>query len=143
MPKTKESISAYNKEYFSRPEVIARAKVRNAQRRDKRKAYKKTPKGRLAENRYRNKRYQTDSEKSKRLFLRYGITLEEYKQILEAQDNGCCLCGRRDTKPLHVDHDHKTGKVRGLLCSSCNMGLGLFGDDSNLLQKAINYLKDS
>lgn len=143
MPKTKESISAYNKEYFARPEVIARAKVRNAQRRDQRKSYKKTPEGRQAENRYQNKHYAKDSEKSKRLFLRYGITLEQYNQMLESQDESCRLCGRRDIKKLHVDHDHKTGRVRGLLCSSCNMGLGLFADDFELLQKAIEYLKDN
>jgi hypothetical protein len=53
--KTKEQISAYNREYFARPEVIARAKIRNAKYRERRRAYKKTPKGKMAEKRYNDK----------------------------------------------------------------------------------------
>ncbi len=73
----------------------------------------------------------------------YGITLEEYNQIF-AQQNGCCLICERSqlelNKRLHVDHDHKTGRIRGLLCNSCNQGLGYFKDNKEFLFRAIQYL---
>jgi len=74
------------------------------------------------------------------------ITEEEYTQLLEAQDNSCAICGfkpQKHEKQLCVDHDHSTGKVRGLLCSSCNLGIGNFYDNSTRLRKAANYLRDS
>ena len=57
------------------------------------------------------------------------------------QDGKCAICGKRDElRRLALDHCHKTGKLRGLLCMQCNTGLGQFRDDTNLLQKAITYL---
>ena len=80
----------------------------------------------------------------------YGITAEEYYDMLEAQDNKCAICEssevnneRITSNKLFIDHCHETGKVRGLLCSKCNHALGLLNDDVNLLQKAINYLNFS
>lgn len=74
----------------------------------------------------------------------YGITPEDYDVLLEAQ-NGCCgICGRHQTefkKRLATDHNHKTGYIRGLLCNKCNPGIGAFGEDVNILQRAIDYLK--
>jgi hypothetical protein len=74
----------------------------------------------------------------------YGIDIEEYTKLLEKQDFKCAICGSRgsDIKSLAVDHDHATGKVRGLLCDSCNLGIGKFKDSTELLTSAINYLKD-
>lgn len=138
MPKTKEQIKKYNKEYFQRPEVIARAKIRNSQRKNKRKEYKKTEKGRIAENRYRNKAYQNN--KHKRLFLRYGITQEQYDSMLILQGGVCAICKQKPKSSFHLDHCHSTGKVRGILCSNCNMALGLLKDNTTFLQKAIEYL---
>jgi hypothetical protein len=140
MPKTKEQIAKYNKEYFARPEVIARAKVRNAQRRNKRKEYKKTEKGRIATRKYQKNRYNR-MEYSKRLWLRYGLTKERYEEMLQNQNELCAICLLKPTEKLHVDHDHKTGEVRGLLCGKCNRGIGLFNDDIELLSKSIEYLK--
>lgn len=77
---------------------------------------------------------------------RYGITADEYDQMAIEQ-NGCAICGalecggRGSTSRLAVDHDHVTGKIRGLLCNNCNNGLGRFKDDVELLQKAITYLE--
>ena len=77
---------------------------------------------------------------------KYGITIEEYNEKLERQGNGCAIC--KDEKPggghnnLYVDHNHKTGKVRGLLCRSCNLMIGHAKDDTQLLATAINYLVD-
>jgi hypothetical protein len=80
---------------------------------------------------------------------RYGITFEEYLQRLEAQNNKCAICGSADHKnkrtgklvqTLFIDHDHATGKVRGLLCSACNHALGQFKDNKAALFRAIEYL---
>lgn len=73
----------------------------------------------------------------------YGLTPEQYAALLEKQDNRCAIC-RTDTPGgkggWHVDHDHKTGAVRGLLCNDCNNGLGRFLDDPARLRAAIEYL---
>jgi hypothetical protein len=69
----------------------------------------------------------------------FGITEEERAAILKRQGGVCAICGTPD--PEHLDHDHATGKIRGILCNRCNMGLGLFSDDPVRLQSAINYLR--
>ncbi len=72
----------------------------------------------------------------------FGITVEEYDRLLAEQGGGCAICGRRPRNDisLHVDHDHDTGRVRGLLCVCCNNGLGQFREDPELLTRAIAYL---
>jgi len=69
---------------------------------------------------------------------RYGLTAEQYNDLLVAQGGRCAIC-KSDTL-LQVDHDHTTDVVRGLLCRECNMGLGKFKDCVELLTRAINYL---
>lgn len=69
----------------------------------------------------------------------YGVTLEEYEAMVLATDSCCEICGRFSEKP-HLDHCHKTGKVRGILCAGCNGGLGLFQDSPDSLTSAITYL---
>lgn len=68
----------------------------------------------------------------------FEFTHEQHEEMLKSQDNKCAICGE-ETK-LHVDHCHKTNKVRGLLCPPCNKGLGHFKDNSQLLTNARNYL---
>lgn len=71
----------------------------------------------------------------------YGITEHDYDRMLEEQDNGCYLCGKTDRgKALSIDHDHNTGKVRGLLCSIHNRALGLMNDDPELMLLSYVYL---
>ena len=77
---------------------------------------------------------------------RYGVTSEEYDAILKDQDGCCAICGsdnpRHKTKSeFDLDHCHATGAIRGVLCSPCNRALGLFQDDPEVLQRAIDYLK--
>lgn len=74
---------------------------------------------------------------------RFGITLEQYNDILKRQGGVCAICNEKDSiyDNLAVDHDHNTNKVRGLLCHLCNRALGMFKDDSNRLEKALDYLK--
>jgi Recombination endonuclease VII len=71
--------------------------------------------------------------------VRYGLTRPEMVAIERSHAGACAIC-RRETK-LVVDHDHKTGKVRGLLCSTCNTGLGKLGDNADRLRQAIQYLE--
>ena len=71
------------------------------------------------------------------------MTYEEYETLLLEQNFCCAICGQHQselTKALAVDHDHETGKVRGLLCSHCNVGLGHLGDKASNLKKAYEYL---
>lgn len=77
----------------------------------------------------------------------YGITLEDYNTLLLNQDGLCAICSKPESVnrvdtifSLSVDHNHKTGEVRGLLCGKCNRALGNFFDSTELLQNAIKYL---
>ena len=69
---------------------------------------------------------------------RYGIGVKVFDEMLEDQDGKCLICEK--PAPEHVDHDHETGKVRGILCFNCNQGLGNFRDDMRSLIRAVNYL---
>jgi hypothetical protein len=75
----------------------------------------------------------------------YGITYEDYEEMLTSQKGCCAICKSKisssRTSRLYVDHCHDTMKVRGLLCSSCNHGLGLFKDSPSILKRAIDYLE--
>ena len=75
-----------------------------------------------------------------RFIKEYGITVAEYDSLAEFQQHKCAICYQRTTKDLHVDHDHHTGSVRGLLCGNCNRGLGLLEDDTYRLVTAKEYL---
>lgn len=80
--------------------------------------------------------------KTRAWFLKnkYNLTLEQYDLMLAAQDGKCRICACISTTNLHVDHDHATGKVRGLLCSSCNTMIGLAKENPKILEGAIEYL---
>ena len=84
------------------------------------------------------------SQKNAYLLRTYGITLDTYNRMLEAQNHQCAICRRDndDIRKFAVDHDHLTGKVRALLCHNCNKGLGMFQDNADLLQKASKYLEN-
>lgn len=75
---------------------------------------------------------------------RYGITLSEYESLFRKQDGKCKICKTHQTdlsRALCIDHDHNTLKVRGLLCYSCNLGLGNFKNSEDLMVNAVNYLR--
>lgn len=99
-----------------------------------RRCYQKTPDGRRWLLKHRIRKL-------------YSMTLAEYDALVIKQNGGCAICG---TKPdgsnqqrnrLDIDHNHETGKVRGLLCNNCNQALGRLNDDPNLLRLAAAYLE--
>lgn len=80
---------------------------------------------------------------------RYGLTLEDYQALLEAQKGVCAVCHQPETRktkagkvaPLHVDHDHQTGQVRSLLCHRCNMALGYVREDPEVARALVAYIE--
>lgn len=112
---------------------------------------------RLQERESWRRRFDVNGEKKRfssmgwRLKYKFGITLDVFLAMIQKQEGKCAIChsdvesltsgkGRRNA--ACVDHDHETGKVRGVLCHSCNTGIGLLGDNIEILEKAIEYLKE-
>ena len=75
---------------------------------------------------------------------RYGITQTEFDQMLIDQKNRCAICNSKfkNSKSTHIDHCHDSSKVRGLLCGNCNLAIGQFNDNADLMENAIKYLVD-
>lgn len=108
-----------------------KAKEANDKNKVKRKEFYDSPEGILSSRRAHLKR-------------NFNLTLDEYNSMLDSQNGKCMICGGTEmnnkNKVLCVDHDHKTGKIRGLLCGLCNSGLGKFRDNKQFLENAIKYL---
>ena len=144
----------YDKIRQSKPEYKERAKLlRNLPERKERariaskkyrstKAFKEWRKKYRATNRYQEYRREKDYKN------KFGISINEYKMINENQKGLCAICGKKESfickgrlYNLAVDHNHQTGKIRGLLCHDCNQALGLFKDNVSSLKKSIQYLE--
>jgi hypothetical protein len=76
---------------------------------------------------------------------RYGVTQDQFEKMLVDQNNMCKICGNefKSTKDTHIDHCHDTNVVRGILCNNCNMALGQFNDNLDIMENAIKYLQNS
>jgi len=83
-------------------------------------------------------------QRGRMLKKKYGMTHEDYEKMLSSQNHRCAICGKNEScsakRRLHVDHDHSTGKIRGLLCSNCNTVLAHAKDSTQTLELAIKYL---
>lgn len=88
------------------------------------------------------KRRWRDRGRESHLQQKFGIGEREYKQLLKLQGGLCALCGRKSRAKLVVDHDHSTGRIRKLLCHSCNLGLGLLGDSPDRLRAGADYIEN-
>lgn len=89
-----------------------------------------------------------ERRKERKILYNHGITLEDYDKMLEEQNGKCKICDSKETGTKHrgrfcVDHDHSTGRIRGLLCFNCNTFLGNAKDDIEILASAIQYLVNS
>lgn len=121
--------SKFNKPYKKRAETVS--KYRAARRRRSEEFRQRE----IASNR-------------RQALKRYGLSEDQYAQLLQDQHGVCAICGKPETsvrmgrtRALAVDHDHRAGDVRGLLCRRCNTGLGLFFDDPATLRRAALYLE--
>jgi hypothetical protein len=105
---------------------------------------------------YRNSSLRRDNQRRSYIKRKYGVSLDDLERLLQAQGERCAICGkswqecapakRSQYEPwflLHlcVDHDHETGKVRGLLCNGCNAGIGMFEEDLARFESAVAYLR--
>ena len=103
----------------------------------------------------KNKKYMTltkskENKKLSKLLREFGVNKEQYNNMTIEQNNLCAICKNVETskhksgtvKSLAVDHCHKTNKIRGLLCSKCNLAIGVFKDSIEILESAISYLKN-
>jgi hypothetical protein len=144
---TKEERSRINKEYYLKNKEERRkiAKEYYHSHKEQRHAYNKEWRKRNPSYKQRNPEKDVMVKRWRKSNLKkFGLDIEKYNAILEQQDYKCAICGIEINKlkrNLAIDHDHKTGKVRGLLCFRCNVTLGRFDDDIELFNKIINYLK--
>lgn len=124
MAKTIEEIAAYKKAWYR-------------ERADRIKADRKT--------KYHELSLEERSKNSRRDFIRkYGITIEIYETMLAGQGGVCRICKRPPgSKRLGVDHNHATGKVRGVLCQKCNTAIGLADDNADRLRAMASYLDEA
>jgi hypothetical protein len=114
----------------NREEITAKQKAYREANREPIKAYEE------------NRREAIKTKDKRKQYRReYGITPEQIEAMMTRQDSRCAICRTAFTLvPIHVDHCHSTGRIRGLLCRDCNWGLGYFRDDAALLWNAIKYL---
>lgn len=139
----KEKVAAYKKEHYSKNKDKYKEAAKKYGKSDTRKDYLKRTTEQRKE--YNKERWLKVKALKPHLSI-YGITLEDYNTRLALQNNCCLGCDINTSKlsrPLCVDHDHNTGKIRGLLCDSCNKALGLLKDDPNILSNLIIYLKNA
>lgn len=130
----KDCINTRNKKYNAEhPEALAKSKEK----------YKNNNKEKIKEDARIYRKNNKDKVYYTFIKQKYGLTESSYKSISDSQNNCCKICGERfkDSRP-HIDHCHKTGEVRGILCKDCNLGLGRFKDNPDLLLLACDYLLD-
>jgi hypothetical protein len=129
---------AYCKACDSTKDINEFSNDRHAFRRISR--YCKSCNSKKGKRRYKNA---PDKYRNYSLLKKFGITLLDYQLRLKQQNGGCAICGKSEKenrKMLAIDHDHSTNKIRGILCDSCNKGLGLLGDTPSRLESAWRYL---
>jgi hypothetical protein len=103
---------------------------------DRLREYVKTP----------TKEEQRESRRWRSIYSLYRLTRGQWQAVFERQQGCCAICGISQDDlgyTLEIDYDHNTGKVRGLLCRKCNLGIGMFGEDVENINKAIKYLEKS
>ena len=131
-----------------REEINARARARRLANPEKFRTYKKAfrakPEQKIKSAIY-NKTYRAthQAETRAKLIKRYGLSVAEYAAMLKSQNGACAICygTHNNNHALCIDHDHMTGKIRGLVCHDCNVALGMIGDDPEVARSIITYLE--
>lgn len=143
--RNKSSINSYANNYYKEnAERIKKMRILRKQGKSTEKYHSKNKS--FSENSYYKRLgWKKTRERSWKQRGIIGMTYDLYEDMLKNQDNKCAICKleHSNLKKLHVDHCHKTGKVRGLLCNNCNNGLGKLGDSVENLELAIQYLKQN
>tara|TARA_B100001741_G_scaffold171727_1_gene141746 strand:- start:43 stop:534 length:492 start_codon:yes stop_codon:yes gene_type:complete len=133
--KNLERARGYDRKRNEKPE-------RKEQLAETHKRYREENKEHLKE--YRDEWHKSnDGKRTAYNLKRYGLSVADYMDMTATQQGLCAICGNEcvRNKKLCVDHNHETGEVRELLCSKCNIGIGQFNDDPDLLKKAVRYLR--
>lgn len=128
--KSKKKYKEYQKAYRKKHKV---------KRAEQYKAYYAANRERLREKYRLYGRAHPEIARAANLKFNYGLTLEEYEDMYLAVAGHCQICGRHKDQ-LHVDHNHDTGEVRGLLCNRCNTALGLLQDSPELIARSLQYI---
>lgn len=89
------------------------------------------------------KPYDSETDYLRRVPMRYGISVEQYQNLLAKQSGKCAICKQESKRRLCIDHCHQTNQVRGLLCHHCNRALGLMQDSPEIIRSMLSYLKSS
>ena len=140
-------VECTKKKTLARSPEVGKRYSKSSKGKNTKKEYRKQTPYRQTQLRWIKKDYQINKEKYFGYSLRkYKITKEEYQEALIKQDFRCYICEthQQDLKRrLAVDHCHKTGNVRKLLCSNCNTALGLLKEDTSIMKKLIEYVGES
>jgi len=136
----KERIATKRKLYYKKNKEIITEKQK--QYRLENREFLSERQKQWSKNNEEKRKYQKRKSKLK---IAYGITPEQVGEMIKSQNSRCAICGTENPGGTHnkwnIDHDHKTGKVRGILCHYCNVTLGNVNDSVVILEKMIEYLK--
>jgi hypothetical protein len=150
-----EREKAKKREWYlkNRERVLAEDRKRHADNRTREVEHSRAyyAKNRITLLEERRKKYATDPTyrtkvRDREIKSRYGMTADDFTAMLDEQGGRCAICGTPSAGPrakgrrLHIDHDHGSGEVRGLLCTSCNTAIGMMDDSEDMLRAAILYL---
>jgi len=128
------NLAARARKYAADPQPhIARVKKWQRENAERLNAYRRE---------YRNRPERKAADRAGYLGRKYGMTIADYERLFGEQQGVCAICGepRPEERTLHVDHDHATGAIRGLLCFRCNNALGDFREEHELFRRAADYL---
>jgi hypothetical protein len=153
-PEERERKLQYNREYYAahrEEQLTKQASQRAAMSQDQKEKRRQQRREYYLRNRQhiidQTRKYEQDHPEWKfagRIKRAYGIEVNDRERILKQQGGKCAICGAPEgtgRERLHIDHDHDNGRIRGLLCSRCNTGLGYFADNKDRLAAAIDYLR--
>lgn len=141
-----EKYNIYIKDYIAKNKEKRTIYMREYRKTEKHKEYIKQYRNTTKYKQAQRKREQKRDRRAMELKYKYGITVDEYNILLEAQSGKCAICKTNSPggkfNNFHVDHDHNTNKIRGLLCMNCNTALGSLKEDINIIEAMLHYITE-